>query len=125
MRSPTFFEDVIKTVTSCNVTWPSTVVMNIRLCEVVGRGGAFPTPRRLARTRPATLRARCRVGYRDQRIIELSRMFASGVSKCIFEGTDVPGRTRMAERIFSAARPWWVGTKYSKPKMPFIASARR
>jgi 3-methyladenine DNA glycosylase/8-oxoguanine DNA glycosylase len=78
MRSPTFFEDVIKTVTSCNVTWPSTVVMNIRLCEVVGRGGAFPTPTRLARTRPATLRARCRVGYRDQRIIELSRMFASG-----------------------------------------------
>src|SRR5690349_3699202 len=24
-RSPTLFEDVIKTVTSCNVTWPSTV----------------------------------------------------------------------------------------------------
>jgi 3-methyladenine DNA glycosylase/8-oxoguanine DNA glycosylase len=78
MRSPSFFEDVIKTVTSCNVTWPSTVVMNIRLCEVVGRGGAFPTPKRLARTRPATLRARCRVGYRDQRIIELADMFASG-----------------------------------------------
>ncbi len=77
MRSPSFFEDVIKTVTSCNVTWPSTVVMNIRLCEVVGRGGAFPTPKRLARTRPATLRSRCRVGYRDARIIELARMFAS------------------------------------------------
>ncbi len=77
MRSPSFFEDVIKTVTSCNVTWPSTVTMNIRLCEVVGRGGAFPTPKRLARTRPATLRARCRVGYRDARIIELSHMFAS------------------------------------------------
>ena len=78
MRSPTFFEDVIKTVTSCNVTWPSTVTMNRRLCEVVGRGGAFPTARRLARTRPATLRARCRVGYRDKRIVELAGMFASG-----------------------------------------------
>jgi 3-methyladenine DNA glycosylase/8-oxoguanine DNA glycosylase len=78
MRSPSFFEDVIKTVTSCNVTWPSTVMMNRRLCEVVGRGGAFPTPRRLARTRAATLRARCRVGYRDQRILELAGMFASG-----------------------------------------------
>ncbi len=78
MRSPTLFEDVIKTVTSCNVTWPSTVVMNRRLCEVVGRGGAFPSPRRLARTRPATLRARCRTGYRDQRIVELAGMFASG-----------------------------------------------
>jgi 3-methyladenine DNA glycosylase/8-oxoguanine DNA glycosylase len=78
MRSPSLFEDVIKTVTSCNVTWPSTVIMNRRLCEVVGRAGAFPTARRLARARAGTLRGRCRVGYRDQRIIELSRMFASG-----------------------------------------------
>jgi 3-methyladenine DNA glycosylase/8-oxoguanine DNA glycosylase len=77
MRSPTFFEDVIKTVTSCNVTWPSTVTMNRRLCEVVGRAGAFPTPKKLARTRCATLRARCRVGYRDARILELAHMFAS------------------------------------------------
>ncbi|MEQ1854325.1 MAG: hypothetical protein ABMA01_22370, partial [Chthoniobacteraceae bacterium] len=36
LRSPSFFEDVIKTVTSCNVTWPSTVSMNRRLCEVFG-----------------------------------------------------------------------------------------
>jgi 3-methyladenine DNA glycosylase/8-oxoguanine DNA glycosylase len=83
MRSPSFFEDVIKTVTSCNVTWPSTIIMNTRLCRVVGarsRSGlfAFPTPERLARVRPATLRARCTVGYRDARIVELARMFAAG-----------------------------------------------
>ncbi|MBX3359226.1 MAG: hypothetical protein KF745_12455 [Phycisphaeraceae bacterium] len=82
MRSPTLFEDVIKTVTSCNVTWPSTVNMNRRLCEVVGRGHAdhgraFPTFERLARTKPGTLRARCSVGYRDQRIVELARLFAA------------------------------------------------
>lgn len=80
-RSPTVFEDVIKTVTSCNVTWPSTVTMNRRLCEVVGRGGAFPSAGRLARARPATLRARCRVGYRDARIIELARLFSSKPSR--------------------------------------------
>jgi 3-methyladenine DNA glycosylase/8-oxoguanine DNA glycosylase len=78
MRSPTFFEDVIKTVTSCNVTWPSTVQMNRRLCEVVGKGGAFPSAKRVARTRVTTLRSRCRVGYRDQRISELAGLFASG-----------------------------------------------
>lgn len=86
-RSASLFEDVIKTVTSCNVAWPSTVVMNRRLCEVVGEpcGGdasrvthTFPTPERLARVRPQTLRARCRVGYRDARIVELARMFARG-----------------------------------------------
>jgi 3-methyladenine DNA glycosylase/8-oxoguanine DNA glycosylase len=89
-RSPTLFEDVIKTVTSCNVTWPSTVVMNRRLCEVVGLKApapalpkppvcpdahAFPTPEELATQRPARLRSLCRVGYRDARIVELARLF--------------------------------------------------
>lgn len=74
-RSPTMFEDVIKTVTSCNVQWPSTITMNRRLCEVVGEGGGFPSAPRLARTRAATLRARCRTGYRDARMIELARLF--------------------------------------------------
>ncbi len=88
-RSPSLFEDVIKTVTSCNVTWPNTVNMNRRLCEVLGErvkveGGyryAFPTAKKLARARPATLRARCRVGYRDARIIELARLFSTPVSR--------------------------------------------
>ncbi len=83
MRSPTLFEDVLKTVTSCNVQWPSTIIMNRRLCEVVGRESAsglfaFPTAERLAKMRAASLRARCRVGYRDARMIELARMFAKG-----------------------------------------------
>jgi 3-methyladenine DNA glycosylase/8-oxoguanine DNA glycosylase len=73
-RSPMLFEYVVKTVTSCNVAWPSTVHMNQRLCEVAGVGGAFPTAARLARTRPGTLRARCRVGYRDRRLVELAGM---------------------------------------------------
>ncbi len=82
-RSPTLFEDVIKTVTSCNVTWPSTVNMNRRLCEVCGRKSAsgvpgFPSAKKLARTRVGTLRGRCRVGYRDQRIIDLAKLFAKG-----------------------------------------------
>ncbi len=76
-RSPSFFEDVLKTVTSCNVTWPGTLSMNRRLCEVVGKGGGFPEARVLARQRPALLRSRCRVGYRDARIIELARLFVA------------------------------------------------
>lgn len=75
-RSPTPFEDIIKTVTSCNVTWPSTVNMNKRLCEVVNP--AFPTPANLHRKRPATLRARCSVGYRDQRIVDLAKLAVKG-----------------------------------------------
>ncbi len=111
MRSPTMFEDVIKTVTSCNVTWPSTVVMNRRLCEVVGPraapGGSvvthgFPTPVRLARVRPRTLRARCRVGYRDERIVALARLFASGgVNEAWFTDPSTPD-----EAVFDALTEW-------------------
>ncbi len=75
-RSPTFFEDLIKTVTSCNVAWPSTIGMNRRLCEVIEP--AFPRAEDLARRRPQTLRSRCGVGYRDTRIIELARMTLRG-----------------------------------------------
>ncbi len=81
-RSPTLFEDIVKTVTSCNVQWPSTVHMNRRLCEVLGdkhdAGGTFPTSAKIARTRPSTLRARCRFGYRDARTVELAKLRRRG-----------------------------------------------
>ncbi len=72
LRSPTLFEDVVKTVTSCNVAWPSTITMNRRLCEVINP--AFPRPAQLARRKPASLRARCRVGYRDERLVKLAQL---------------------------------------------------
>ncbi|HZW06362.1 MAG TPA: hypothetical protein VFF65_04495 [Phycisphaerales bacterium] len=88
-RSPTMWEDVVKTITSCNVAWPNTMTMNFRLCEVFGatvagggavgaKGLSFPTPERIARQKPLTLRTRCRVGYRDARIVALAKMFVSG-----------------------------------------------
>ena len=85
-RSPSLHEDIIKTVTSCNVTWPSTVKMNERLCEVFGvrcavgeswAAHAFPEAARLAKASPAALRARCRVGYRDTRLVELSKLMCT------------------------------------------------
>jgi len=83
MRSPSLFEDVVKTITSCNIQWPGTIDMNAALCQRLGQRSpsgrwAFPTPDRLARARPASLRTRCRVGYRDQRIVDLARLFTSG-----------------------------------------------
>lgn len=88
-RSPTLFEDVIKTVTSCNVAWTSTIRMNQRLCEVVHP--AFPSPKTLARKRATTLRARCSVGYRDARMIELAKLFAKGgVDEARLEHPETP-----------------------------------
>jgi 3-methyladenine DNA glycosylase/8-oxoguanine DNA glycosylase len=112
-RSPTLFEDVLKTVTSCNVQWPGTIQMNRRLCEVVGEtltlgtkpavaAYSFPDARTLARTRPEMLRARCRVGYRDKRIVELAALFSAPRAKGGLdqEWIEDPGTTD--EAIFKA-----------------------
>jgi 3-methyladenine DNA glycosylase/8-oxoguanine DNA glycosylase len=76
-RSPTLFEDMVKTITGCNVTWPNTMRMNALLCAQVG-GGGFPTPAQLARVTPAWLARQCKVGYRAQRIVRLARAVAAG-----------------------------------------------
>lgn len=76
-RSPTLFEDMVKTITNCNVGWPSTVRMNRLLVERVG-GGAFPTTDQVAAMTPSRLQKRCGVGYRAKRIVGLARRFRSG-----------------------------------------------
>ena len=107
MRSPTLFEDVLKTVTSCNVQWPSTIIMNRRLCEVVGRKSAsgryaFPSAGALAKMGAALLRERCRVGYRDARMIELARMFATGE----IDGAWVENPATSDEELWDAMLEW-------------------
>ena len=77
--SPTLFEDIVKTITGCNVTWTNTVRMNKLLCEHVGTRGAFPTPKQLASIAPARLKAQCKVGYRAERIIKLAHDVHTGV----------------------------------------------
>ncbi len=87
MRSPTLFEDVLKTVMSCNVTWQGTVGMSRRMCEVLGEGAGedktFPEPSRIAACRAAYLRTRCRLGYRDERVVQLAKLWQRGaVNEC-------------------------------------------
>lgn len=79
-RSPTLFEDIVKTFTGCNVTWANTITMNRLLCEHIGQG-AFPTPGQLAATDPDRLKMLCKVGYRAERIIRLARAVVDGSSR--------------------------------------------
>ena len=85
LRSPTLFEDVIRTLLTTNTLWTHT----LRMCrELTSRYGeplacepeqhAFPTPQRLAQVEQAELREKCRMGYRDQYVHELSQRVASG-----------------------------------------------
>ncbi|CAN0059900.1 unnamed protein product, partial [Phaeothamnion confervicola] len=77
-RSPTLFEDMVKTITNCNVKWSGTVRMNKLLCSEFGKDGAFPTPHELAAASVEQIRERGKVGYRDERILLLARAFVSG-----------------------------------------------
>lgn len=91
-RSPTLFEDMVKTITGCNVSWPNTMRMNALLCEHVGDGG-FPTPRQLAAVSVETLKRRCKVGYRAQRIVGLAKQVVRGqLEPDQFENRSCPTR---------------------------------
>jgi 3-methyladenine DNA glycosylase/8-oxoguanine DNA glycosylase len=84
LRSPTFFEDVLKTILTTNTLWGATKRMNLNLIDTFGIAydgsafRAFPTPGRLAASSPAVLRAKVRVGYRAPAIHELASDVASG-----------------------------------------------
>lgn len=76
-RSPTLFEDMLKTITSCNVTWTGTLMMNRLMVEHIGHGG-FPTPEQVADFGEQRLKERCKVGYRAGRIAQLARSIVDG-----------------------------------------------
>ena len=85
LRSPTFFEDVVKTILTTNTLWAATKRMNLNLITAYGEPltgsaerRAFPTPQRLAKAAPDELRQTVRAGYRAPAIHELAERAASG-----------------------------------------------
>ena len=85
LRSPTLFEDVVKTILTTNTLWAATIRMNNNLVEQFGdplstdqQRKTFPTPQQLASVEVETLRAQTRLGYRSPYIAELARRVASG-----------------------------------------------
>jgi 3-methyladenine DNA glycosylase/8-oxoguanine DNA glycosylase len=85
LRSPTLFEDVIRTILTTNTLWKHT----LRMCrELTTRYGdpissdpdlhAFPTPESLTLVDEPTLREQCRMGYRAPYVAELSQRLVSG-----------------------------------------------
>lgn len=84
LRSPTLFEDVLKTILTTNTLWAATRRMNLNLVEAYGEpepatgARAFPTPEAIAAAGPAALREVVRVGYRAPAIHTLASRVASG-----------------------------------------------
>jgi len=91
LRSPTLFEDVIKTILTTNTLWGATINMTKRLVVEFGApltGGrvvaprietkAFPTPEAIAASNPTYIKEKIRVGYRAPAIHDLAVRIASG-----------------------------------------------
>jgi 3-methyladenine DNA glycosylase/8-oxoguanine DNA glycosylase len=98
LRSPTFFEDVIRTILTTNTLWTATIRMTANL---VGQFGdslpsdperkAFPTPQRLAKASEAQLREETRLGYRAPYLLNLAqRVSASNLNVEAFKTSNLP-----------------------------------
>lgn len=84
LRSPTFYEDVVKTIFTTNTLWSGTKSMTQKLVASFGDPlpdsdkRAFPKPHRIAAAGPELLKETVRVGYRAPALHELSARVASG-----------------------------------------------
>jgi 3-methyladenine DNA glycosylase/8-oxoguanine DNA glycosylase len=87
LRSPTLFEDVIKTILTTNTSWAGTRRMVQSLVAQYGaplpmdtKRRAFPTPEALAASSVEALRAEARLGYRAPYVLGLAQAVAAGTT---------------------------------------------
>jgi 3-methyladenine DNA glycosylase/8-oxoguanine DNA glycosylase len=85
LRSPTVFEDVVKTILTTNTLWGATRNMTRKLVDEFGaplqgqaERRAFPTPAAIAAGSPEILKEKIRVGYRAPAIHQLAVRVAGG-----------------------------------------------
>jgi 3-methyladenine DNA glycosylase/8-oxoguanine DNA glycosylase len=83
LRSPTVFEDAVKTLCTTNCSWGLTRVMVERLCTGLGAEGpagerTFPTPAAMAAVPESWFRETARAGYRAPFLAALARDVACG-----------------------------------------------
>ena len=85
LRSPTLFEDALKTICTTNIQWRGTMRMVSGLVSALGAPfpddptwRAFPTPEAVAAAPEATLSESIRLGYRSPYVHGLAKRMASG-----------------------------------------------
>jgi 3-methyladenine DNA glycosylase/8-oxoguanine DNA glycosylase len=85
LRSPTLFEDVVKTIATTNTQWGGTKRMIAALVDALGEPlpadparRAFPSPEAMAAAPPETFTETARFGYRGPYVAELARRVAEG-----------------------------------------------
>tara|TARA_Y100001936_G_scaffold249569_1_gene300175 strand:+ start:1263 stop:2159 length:897 start_codon:yes stop_codon:yes gene_type:complete len=71
LRSPSLYEDMVKTICTTNCSWSNTVSMVSNLCKLEAE--CFPAPETIVKTGAKKLKEFCRVGYRAEPIYELAK----------------------------------------------------
>jgi N-glycosylase/DNA lyase len=84
MRSPTVFQDVVKTICTTNCAWSATVRMTTALVDHLGEVApdgrrAFPTPAAMAKADDDFYRDVVRAGYRGAYLRSLAASAADGI----------------------------------------------
>lgn len=82
LRSPTVFEDMVKTLCTTNCSWALTKNMVRNLVDLLGDGSgkvkSFPDAKALASVSEKFYRGEIRAGYRSPYFLELAESVASG-----------------------------------------------
>ena len=106
LRSPTVFEDVVKTICTTNCAWSATVRMTTALVDHLGLEApdgrrAFPTPAAMAGAGEAFYRDVVRAGYRGAYLRSLAESVAEG--RLDLEALDDPELSddEVAERLLA------------------------
>ena len=84
LRSPTVWEDLVKTICTTNCSWALTKKMSVNLVEKLGESTAdgskaFPTADAMAKQNVEFFRDEIRAGYRSPYFVELAEKVASGM----------------------------------------------
>ena len=96
LRSPTVFEDLVKTICTTNCSWALTKKMTANLVEKLGEKtadgkNAFPTAERMAGVTADFYKNEIRAGYRAGYFAELAEKVASGkIDPESWLATDLP-----------------------------------
>jgi N-glycosylase/DNA lyase len=106
MRSPTVFEDVVKTICTTNCAWSATVRMTTALVEHLGAEApdgrhAFPGPAAMAEAGDAFYREVVRAGYRGAYLQALALAVAEGALDLEALNDPELGDDDVAERLLA------------------------
>ncbi|KAL0048205.1 hypothetical protein WJX82_009864 [Trebouxia sp. C0006] len=99
-RSPTVWEDLIKSILLCNCGWSRTLTMNKALCSKAGKG-AFPSPTMLIQAGAVKLQSECGLGYRAKTLIQLAEQVLTGEAD--IDGLEAPGLS--SEEVYQRLLP--------------------